>query len=68
MRVFPFEIGLNVNHAILNELAKSTMSEMHFIKNGSNHEISDKVLSTLRSSYVGAIVNTQIHIKGINLF
>ncbi|KAK8895738.1 von Willebrand factor A domain-containing protein 5A [Tritrichomonas musculus] len=68
MRVFPFGIGCDVNHAFLMELAKATTGEAHFINNMSIDSISDTVLATLKSSQVAAVVNTQVYLEGIDSF
>ena len=68
MRIFPFGIGSDVNHAFIKELAKSTMGTERFITNNSSNTISDEVLLALKSSQVGAIVNSQIHLEGIDSF
>ncbi|KAK8838461.1 von Willebrand factor A domain-containing protein 5A [Tritrichomonas musculus] len=68
MRVFPFGIGHDVNHAFIKELAKSTNGEEHFITDDKSHKITQVVLEALKSSQVPVVVNTQMHIEGVDTF
>lgn len=68
MRVYPIGIGADVDRGFIKELAKATNGEEHFVDDDSIHTITNVVLESLKSSQVSAVVNTEIHVEGVDSF